>query len=515
MKVLDSDEMRRVDRAASETLGVPSMVVMENAAIGVADAIGERFSAARSVAIFCGPGNNGGDGYALARHLAGRGYEIRLFAVGPRPKPDSDAGRQLEIVRRMGLEAVAVSSAEEVASALDSSRLADLVVDALFGTGLSRALEEPYAGLVQALAAFSVPRLAIDLPSGLDASRSDLRGPHFRADLTVTFAAPKVALVLPPACEEAGELVIADLGIPADLVEESGARLNLLVAEELAAYMPPRQADSHKGDYGHALLVAGSPGKAGAAILAARAAVRSGAGLVTAAVPETLLQTVDRGSLESMTLPLPDGGPRGLGEAAAAALVAATAGKTAAAIGPGLGTEPGTFEVARGFALGLPLPLVIDADGLNAFEGALQRLRERSSPTILTPHPGEMGRLLGRPTSEVTADRLGAAREAARRSGAIVVLKGYRSLIATPDGEVWINPTGNPGMATGGTGDVLTGMLLGLLAQGLEPLTAAQVGVFAHGLAGDLVARRAGERGLRASDLIEELPAAWRALAES
>ena len=514
MRVLDSDQMRGVDRAATEVLGVPSMVLMENAAIGVADAIGERFPEVRAVAIFCGPGNNGGDGYAVARHLTVRGYECQVFTVGPPARADSDAARQLEIARRMGIEPGLVASVAEVEAAVEVARQADLVVDALFGTGLSRALEEPYASLVEALSSRQVPGLAIDLPSGLDASRALVPGAHFRADVTVTFAAPKVALVLPPASEAAGEVVIADLGIPEDLIAESGARLHLLLAEELEPHLGPRPADSHKGDYGHALLVAGSAGKAGAAILAARAAVRSGAGLVTAAVPEGILETVDLGSLESMTLPLP-GGPRGLGEEAAAALIAACAGKAAVAMGPGLGTEPGTVEVARGLALGLPVPLVLDADGLNAFAGAIERLRERTAPTVLTPHPGELARLLGKTPSAIVSDRPAAAREAAGKSGAIVVLKGHRTLIATPEGELWINPTGNPGMASGGTGDVLTGILLGLLAQGFEPLAATQLGVYVHGLAGDRVAQLAGERGLKAGDLVEQLPAAWRALAES
>jgi NAD(P)H-hydrate epimerase len=515
MRVLDAEQMRRVDRAAIDGLGVPSMVLMENAAIGVVDAIGERFSEARRVAIFCGPGNNGGDGMAVARHLAARGYECRLFAVGPAPAASSDAASQRDIVARLGLEIGRIETEAAVPAALAQSRDCDLVVDALFGTGLSRPLAQPFGALVDGLSRLGVSRLAVDVPSGLDASRSEPIGPHFIADLTVTFAAPKVALVLAPASAAAGEVVVTDLGVPRDLVEESGARLHLLVAEELAGYLTPRPREGHKGDFGHLLIVAGSPGKSGAAILAARAAVRAGAGLVTAAVPREILATVDLGSVESMTVALPDAGPEGLDGGAAAAVFAAGGGKTAVALGPGLGTEAGTRAAIIEMVMGLDLPLVLDADGLNAFAGAIGRLRERRAPTLLTPHPGEMARLLGSSSADVNRDRVESARRAAAASGAIVILKGHETLVAEPDGEVWINPTGNPGMATGGSGDVLTGLLGSLLAQGFEPLAAAQLGVYVHGLAGDRVAAETGERGLRAGDLVSALPGALRALAEA
>jgi NAD(P)H-hydrate epimerase len=330
-----------------------------------------------------------------------------------------------------------------------------------------------------------------------------------KADLTVTFAAPKIAHVLPPASEAVGELVVADLGIPPRLIEEieeAGGRLDLLVEDELAGWLPPRERDAHKGDFGHVLIVAGSPGKSGAAILAARAAVRSGAGLVTAAVPEPILQTVDLGSIESMTVGLP---AEGLVEA----VLAAARGKDVVGLGPGLGsTEPISAAVRR-LVLAVELPLVLDADGVNAFAGRAGELAGRKAPTVLTPHPGELGRLLGISSQEVQADRLGAVRRAAKESQAIVVLKGGRTLIATPDGDASINPTGNPGMATGGSGDVLTGLVAGLIAQreayGLEILDAVRLAVYLHGLAGDLAVAETGENALAAGDLLEFLPAAF------
>lgn len=504
MKILTAEAMRALDRAAIEGLGLPGPVLMENAAIGVVDAIAERFPEAESAAIFCGPGNNGGDGLAIARHLHGRGYAVEVFvAAGGRPlSPDAEA--QLEIVRRLGLPLRELDADESPAVVLAVAAGCDLLIDALYGTGLSRSLDGQAAALVEGLNEMSRPRVAVDIPSGLHGSRADVLGPCLQADLTVTFAAPKLAHVFPPAAERSGELVVADLGFPRRLVDAAEGDLHLLTAEELAPLVPERSRASHKGDHGHALLVAGSPGKAGAAILAARAAVRAGAGLVTVAVPEAILQTVALGSIESMTFPLPTLEP----------VPSLLAGKAVLAIGPGLGQEPETGAAIRRWVLEAPLPVVVDADGLNAFIGCLEDLKLRQDPTILTPHPGELGRLLGKTSAEIQRDRLAAATRAARESGAIVILKGHLTLVATPEGEVHVNPTGNPGMATGGTGDVLTGMLAGWLAQGLGPLDAARLAVFLHGLAGDLAAEDRGEIALAAGDLIENLPAALRQLGE-
>ncbi len=518
MRVLSAEAMARVDRAAVEEIGIPSMVLMENAALGLAEAVAGSFPEAGSVAIYCGPGNNGGDGLALARHLAVRGYRVRcLLAFGGR-ETRGDAAAQLGICRTMApglLRLDEIGPDDDLAEALAAGRAADLVVDALFGTGLGRPLEGQLAELVEGLNALPVPRLAVDLPSGLAGSRSDTFGPHLVADLTVTFAAPKPAQVFPPAADAVGDLVIADLGIPPELLERPWGEeetLHLVLGEELAAWLPPRPADTHKGTYGHLLVVAGATGKAGAAILTARSAVRSGAGLVTAAVPRPIVQTVDLGSLESMSLPLPADGDL-LGPGAARAILEAARGKDAVALGPGLGqAEPVAGEI-REAVLACDLPLVLDADGINAFAGRAGELARRGGPTVLTPHPGELARLLGIDTAAVTGDRLGSVRRAARETGAVVVLKGHRSLTATPEGAVHVNPTGNPGMATGGTGDVLTGVVGSLLAQGYDPLEAAVLGVYLHGLAGDLAAAERGERGLAAGDLAEALPAAFEALA--
>ena len=326
---------------------------------------------------------------------------------------------------------------------------------------------------------------------------------------TVTFAAPKVAHVLPPAATACGAVAVADLGFPAFLVEEAEGDLELLAGDELAGLLPRRHPASHKGDFGHVLVVAGSPGKSGAAILAARAAVRAGAGLVTVAVPAPLLTAVELGSVESMTLPLTADEEGRLRPDAVDGLLADPRW-TVMAVGPGLGIGGDTPEAVRRLARHSPLPMVLDADGINAFAGGAEALRERTAPTVVTPHPGELARLLGTTTANVGEDRLAAAREAAQRTGAVVVLKGHLSIVASPDGPTAVNPTGNPGLASGGAGDVLTGLVAALLGQGLAPYDAACLGVYLHGLAADLLAAEGGV-AIAAGDLVMAMP---RALAE-
>lgn len=512
MRVLTAAEMRAFDRAAIEELGVPGMVLMENAAIGVADAIGERYPAASRVAIFCGPGNNGGDGFALARHLLTRGYQVNAFAVGDPGEAAGDASTQRAVCARLAISISPVSDAETLAAALAIAGDADLVVDALFGTGLSRPLAGLFADAVEGINTLAMPRLAVDLPSGLDASTAAVPGPVVRAHLTVTFAAPKVAHVLPPASDWVGELAVTDLGVPLELPASDAPGLELLEVEEAAALLLPRPADGHKGTFGHLLIVAGGPGKAGAAVLCARAAVRAGAGLVTVATAAEVLAQVSAGSIESMTLPLPYG-PGGLDNDAVVAILAAAKGKDALAVGPGLGTDRGTAAAVRALLSRCELPVVLDADGINAFAGRPGELRARQAPTLITPHPGEAARLLEAPVGELERDRLAAVRRLAAETGCTVVLKGKPTLIATPSGDVSIGTTGNVVLASGGTGDVLTGILAGLLAQGYEPLAAAQLGVTLHGLAGDQWVGAHGERGFAAADLIDILPAAFAALA--
>ncbi len=513
MKVLTTEAMREVDRRAIEELGIPSLVLMENAASSVVEALTDRFPQAEAVALFCGPGNNGGDGLAVARRLANLGFSVEIFLFG-KGEPRGDAAIQLGICRKMGLAIHPLRDAAQLTQALERAAASDLVVDALFGTGLSRPLEGLARDAATGINACGRPVLAVDIPSGLEGSLPSLPGPHVQADLTVSLAALKVAHVLEPAAVAAGDVVIGDLGIPPSLIAEAEGDLELLQEAELAPLLAPRAPDSHKGTYGHALIFAGGMGKAGAAIMAARAAVRVGAGLVTAAVPNAIAGAVDVASLESMTIGLP-AGPGGTVDAAAADIVLqAAAERTALAAGPGLGLAPGTVEVVRRIVRESEVPLVLDADGLNAFAGDPGQLR-RSAPMILTPHPGELGRLLGRSPGEVQADRLAAVRQLAGECGAIVVLKGHRTLIADPNGRTAINPTGNPAMASGGSGDVLTGIIVGLLAQGMAPYEAACLGVFVHGFAGDRAVAEEGQRVIPASELLTWLPRILAAIADS
>ena len=512
MRILTAESMREVDRIAIDEFGIPSLVLMENAAIGVVEAIADVYPDASSVAIFCGPGNNGGDGLALGRQLAVRGYHVELNLVTGGRETRGDALVQLNICRNQGLPICEIGPDDSLRSCLETAAGLDLVVDALFGVGLRRPLEGQFAELVEALNCLLPAKVAVDLPSGLNGSRWEIPGPHVEAELTVTFGAPKVAHIFAPAAESVGEVVVADLGIPPELLERAEGDLHLLVDEELASELVPRPLASHKGDYGHVLLVAGSVGKAGAAILAARAAVRSGAGLVTVATPRELVQTVDRGSLESMTYPLSQTESGGLAEDAAQQVKEVATGMRALGVGPGLGRDPSTVKAVRELVLECELPVVLDADGLNAFASSCRLLRQRRADTVLTPHPGELARLLESTASEVQSDRVQAARHGATESGAIVVLKGYQTLVASPDGSVHVNPTGNPGMATGGTGDVLTGVLASLIAQEYETLAAARLGVFLHGLAGDLAASETGQAALAAGDLVDYLPRAFEQL---
>jgi NAD(P)H-hydrate epimerase len=512
VRILNADEMQTVDRTAIEDWGIPGLVLMENAALGVVDAISERYAHATSAVVFCGPGNNGGDGLAIARHLTLRGYGVTVLLVGWSRNRSEDATLQHRLCLRQGVPLVELETVDDLRSLGPVDLQADLWIDALFGTGLKRPLEGLFATVVGWLAVRDRPVIAVDLPSGLDASSGEVQGPAASAELTVTFAAPKRAHIFSPARDRCGQIVVTDLGTPAEIVEEAPGFLHLLVEDELSAYLLDPAPGSHKGDFGHCLVVAGSPGKSGAASLAGQAAVRAGAGLVTIAVPGPLLEAVDTVSLESMSLALSADGSGCLTVDAADEVLGALDRKQALALGPGLGTRGTTTTAVRRIVEHCPVPLVLDADGLNALAGSAAMLRDRAAPTVLTPHPGEAARLFGGTSLEIQASRVEFARRTAVEHRVILILKGYQTLVATPGGEVYVNLTGNPGMATGGTGDVLTGTLGALLAQGYDAEVAACLGVFLHGLAGDLAAEEHGLEGLAATDLLDALPSAFRRL---
>jgi len=508
MRVLNAAQMRDADRQTIDEIGIPSMVLMENAGRQVVAALEAAYDdlTDKYVAVLCGPGNNGGDGFVVARTLHQRGVEVSVFVVATMSDIKGDARQNLEILGRLGLTVVEIS--EEQAWDLHFSEISqcDLIVDAIFGTGLT----SPLAGMMETVAAdvnaSGLPVIAIDLPSGLSADHAEPIGVCIRATMTVTLAAPKLPLVLPPGESHAGTIVVADIGIPPEVIDNlAGPRLELLTREAMRELIQPRESDSHKGDYGHVLIVAGSRGKTGAAHLAAVGALRSGAGLVSVATPKSAQPIVAAMGSEYMTVGL-DETPEG--QVAAGALQPILdSEQDVIAVGPGLGTGPDVTVFVEDLLDRSESPLVLDADALNAIASNPDLLvtGAGSRPIIITPHPGEMSRLANISIDEVQANRVDVARDFAVQHQIYVVLKGYRTLIATPDGKVFINPLGNPGMATGGTGDVLCGVLAAWLAQLLDAEAACKIAVYVHGLAGDLTEADEGEVAMTAGDLAAHL----------
>lgn len=507
MRVLDAGQMREADRRTIQEIGIPAMVLMENAGRQVVASLEAQFNglAGMRIAVLCGRGNNGGDGFVVARTLLSRSMDVGVYLVGRGADVKGDARANLDILRNLGVDVVEIPDA--AAWELHGTDVlgSDVVVDALFGIGL----KAPLAGLVETviedLNASSRPVVAIDLPSGLSADTWDVPGPAVHATMTVTLGAPKLPLVLPPAETLAGNLVIADIGIPPAVIQEvEGPWVEILTKESLRLLIEPRAQDSHKGDYGRVVIVAGSRGKTGAAYLAAMAALRSGAGLVTVAAPASCVPVIAALGAEFMTEPL---------EETADGAVAFEAldhvldmGADLIALGPGLGRLPSTTAFVQGLVERTGVPLVIDADGLNAFAGDADRLIGRDGVNlIITPHPGEMARLTGVAVDDVQKHRLDLARDFAASHRLHVVLKGHRTIVATPEGKAFINLTGNPGMATAGCGDVLTGMIAAWSAQLLDVEAACKLAVHLHGLAGDLAEADEGETAMVAGDLIDRL----------
>jgi len=494
MRVLNTAQMREADRRTIEDIGISSLVLMENAGRQVVAAI-EAVHADlldRQVAVLCGRGNNGGDGFVVARTLLQRGVDVSVFLIGQVADVRGDARVNLDILGRLGVTVVEIADGQAWELHLSEVRDCNLIVDAIFGTGLNAPVHGLIGSVVADINASGIPVVAIDLPSGLSADTADPIGDSIEAGTTVTLAAPKLPLVLPPAENRAGDIVIADIGIPSGVIDAlDGPRVELLTRSSMRELITPRTPESHKGDYGHVLIVAGSVGKTGAAHLSAMGALRSGAGLVTVATPSECLPIVAAMAPEYMTVAL--GSIDELIEMA----------RDVIAIGPGLGQAASTRTLVKALVEQATAPLVIDADGLNAFADDPDRLTGREGrDVIITPHPGEMARLVRMSTDEVQANRLDIARNFAVGHHVYVVLKGHRTLIATPDEKVFINPTGNPGMATGGTGDVLTGMIAAWLAQLLDAEAACKLAVYLHGMAGDMADAEIGDVALVAGDLI-------------
>ena len=498
-KVLTAAQMQAVDRRTSE-LGIPGLILMENAGHRVVEFIAQRYAPLREhrILIVCGKGNNGGDGLVIARQLFTRLKPAALWVVldaDPRAIK-GDAAENLRMLHACGCPVVP-------AIAPEMSR-ATLVIDALFGTGLRGPITGPALDLIRRInAEFSEAKaVSVDLPSGIASDEPSLPADFIRADASVTFTALKIAHALPPACDAMGEIALAPIGSPPHLYEDDPAvQLALVEPEDFRALLAPRKPDSNKGSYGHVLAIAGSPGRSGAAAMCGVAALRAGAGLVTVASPAPALPLIAGYAPELMTEALPS---------SIDAILALEHRKTLVAIGPGLGTEPQTVSMARELFARSELPMVVDADALNAL--ASSDWRGPGPLRVLTPHPGEMSRLMGKPIPEIQRDRVTSARSLASARNIVVILKGHRSLIAFPDGRVWINPADSPSMATGGTGDILTGLVSGFLAQfPHEPDRAIAAAVYLHGLSGQLGAKVETEQTFLATDLLRFLPAAIHA----
>jgi NAD(P)H-hydrate epimerase len=523
MKVLTAAQMREADRLTTERYGIPGIELMENAGTAIAEFLHEKFPNIRSrkILVLCGKGNNGGDGLVVARHLKNSGCPAVVFLFANPGSMEGDAAANLKRWQQGLGEMYVVTSEAEWESARPALVEAELIVDALLGTGLRGHVGGLLGKVIDDLNAAHAKRrgktvvVAVDMPSGLGSDSQDYGDPVVHADFTVTLTSPKVGQLVLASSANCGELVVKDIGTPPELLEsDPHLKINWIQPGEFSSLPLVREQSSNKGSYGHALIVAGSLGKSGAAILASRAALRSGAGLVTAATPLDVLPIVASGMPEMMTAPLAstEAGTASLRNLDYGKFSEILRGKSVLAIGPGLSMQEETQQFIRQVVRQTEIPIILDADGLNAFAGMTDTLTERKATAmVLTPHPGEMARLLGITVKEVQARRLDVALEAAGRWRAYVILKGFHTILAAPTGHAYINTTGNPGMATGGTGDVLTGILAGLTAQfGIEDWSRVlSFGVYLHGLAGDIAASRVGEAPLIASDVVDALPEAY------
>jgi len=504
MRVLTGREMVALDARAAVEYGLPGLVLMENAGREVATVVRNRYGPTCRVGIVCGPGNNGGDGLVAGRHLYLEGHPVEIWLAAGDDAYRGDALTNLTIARSMGISLRRIPDGENEALA-EALRGADVIVDAFFGTGFSGIPRPAAAACLRAMNEAGRPVVAVDIPSGVEADTGALRGEAVRAAITVTFALPKLGCLLYPGAGYCGELVVVPISLPLDRI---GVERFLTEAADVRAVLPRRPREAHKGLGGHVLVIGGSPGLTGAPFLAARGALRAGAGLTTALLPAGLPLVEKPAEVMVGTLPAEPG--EGFGAGAAAAVNAWFRRADVIAIGPGLGQGAGASELLAAVLRAWTGPLVPDADALNLLAAHPEAAETEHGAWILTPHPGEMARLAAVPIAEVEADRVGFASRLAARWQSTLVLKGVPTIVAMPAGRVWLNPTGDPAMAAGGMGDVLTGAIAGLMGQGVSPGDAAVAGVYLHGLAGQLAAATLGGPGILAREVADALPAAAR-----
>jgi len=492
MRLVTPEEMGVIDRTARERFGVPGIVLMENAARGLVDIIEDYFPLeGLRVLVVCGSGNNGGDGLAAARHLVIRGAEVKTFLLGDSSRLKGDAltnARIIGIDSRRGLDR------------LIQDFKPDVIIDAIFGTGFRGRPEGKYRKAISLINESDAFIVAVDIPSGVNGKDGTVEDVAVVADLTITMCLPKTGLFLYPGREYCGDLWVTDIGITPEMI--GSGKTNLIDDEEVRGIIPHRPPSGHKGTFGKVIVVAGSRGFSGAACLTASAALRMGAGLVLLGVPDGLIDVVEAKLTEVVKFSLPDTGRVTFSRKAVQPLLSRLKDASVLAIGPGISTDPETKEFLFRIIARSPVPMVIDADGVNNIATEPGILKQRRAPIILTPHPGELSRLIKLSPAEINQNRIEIARGYARRYEVILVIKGAPTVVGSPQGEVWVNPTGNSGLASGGSGDVLTGMIGGLIAQGVDPYEAAKAGVYLHGLAADLALEEENEYSLIAGDLL-------------
>jgi ADP-dependent NAD(P)H-hydrate dehydratase / NAD(P)H-hydrate epimerase len=509
MIIVTADQMQTLDRQTIDEFGIPGRVLMENAGRGATHTFLQRVygKGPGKVGVLAGRGNNGGDGFVMARYLSHKGIDVTVYLLATADKVKGDAAQNLTLLRASRVPVIEIPDAEHFPLQQAGMRHIAFWIDALLGTGLNSEVKGFFRRIIEFINELKRPVFAVDIPSGLNADTGQPCGTCIQAAATATFAFAKIGHVVQPGIQLSGQVDVIDIGIPPAMAQNAGIQQQLMTGRQIQSLLVPRQPDTHKGHTGHALIVAGATGKTGAAAMAANAAMRAGAGLVSLGIPQTLNVILESQLPETMTIPLPDQGTGLLLEEAFDEIVEAAQSKQAMALGPGLGTASHTRNLVHRIIKEIELPLVIDADGLNNIIGHIKRLKARKVATILTPHPGEMARLTEMTTARIQRDRVTAARSLALQTKAYVVLKGARTLIASPDGRIFINPTGNPGMASGGMGDVLTGLITGMLTQGHLPLNACRIGVYLHGLAADMLYQKA-PWGYLATEVINTIPLA-------
>ncbi len=513
MRVATAQQMRAIDRFTIDQCGVPGAVLMENAGRAVFDAVCELMrerGIAGPVAVVCGKGNNGGDGMVAARWLRNKGHEVKVALLCRGDELSGDAALNYAAAKAFGVEIIETPTADDLRAMLAQ---AAVIVDAVLGTGIRGEVTGPARAAIELMNEAAAPVVSVDIPSGVNADTGAICGVAVRAEVTVTFGLPKVGNVVYPGAGWGGRLIVADISLAPHALDNERINTWLIDAELAAKGLPRRFADMHKGDAGRVLVVAGSRGYTGAAALAAMGALRAGAGLVFVACPASVNDVLEVKCTEAITLPMPETAGGALAVGAADAILEAAAGCDAVAIGPGMGRDAATAELVEKLVSQIDAPVIIDADGLNCLaQVGTGVLEARTGPAVITPHPGELSRLLDVSIAEIQSDRLGWARRAAEQLGAVAVLKGAGTIVARPDGEAYINSSGSPALATGGTGDVLTGMIAAFIAGGSDPDMAAAAAVYYHGVAGELAASEGSERAVIAGDLLRWLP---RALARS